>query len=104
MMRNKVRKLPNWKAPGPDGLQGYWFKHLPSQHERIVRQMNDMIRNTTNIPDWLTKGRTVLCQKDSQKGNAVDNFGPIYCLPLMCKLMTGFIYDVLYEFIVDSGH
>ena len=23
MMKNKVRKLPNWKAPGPDGVQGY---------------------------------------------------------------------------------
>ena len=101
MMRNKVRKLPNWKAPGPDGVQGYWLKNLPSLHDRIVGQMNYMINNTKNIPDWLTKGRTVLCQKDSQKGNAVDNFRPISCLPLMWKLMTGII-SVLYEFIVES--
>ena len=65
MMRNKVRKLPNWKAPGPDGVQGYWLKNLPSLHHRIVRKMNDMINNAKSIPDWLTKGRTVLFQKDS---------------------------------------
>ena len=104
MMKNKVRKLPNWKAPGPDGVQGYWLKNLPSLHDRIVRQMNDMINNNKDIPDWLTKGRTVLCQKDPQKGDAVDNFRPISCLPLMWKLMTGIISDVMYEFLVESDY
>ena len=37
MIKNKVRKLPNWKTPGPDGVQGYWLKNLPSLHDRIVR-------------------------------------------------------------------
>jgi len=36
--------------------------------------MNDMINNNKDIPDWLTKGRTVICHKDPQKGDAVDNF------------------------------
>ena len=77
MMRNKVRNLHNWKAPGPNGVQGYWLKNLPSLLDRIVRQMSDMVNNTKNISDWETEGRTVLCQKDPQKGNAVDNFRPI---------------------------
>ena len=29
--------------------------------------------------------------------NAVDNFGPISCLPLLWKLMTGVIADVMYK-------
>ena len=37
MMKNKVSKLPNWKAPGPDGVQDYWLKNLLSLHDRIVR-------------------------------------------------------------------
>ena len=104
VMRNKVRKLPNWKAPGLDGVQGYWLKNLPSVHDRIVRQMNNTINNNKNIPDWLTNGKAVLCQKDPQKGNAVDNFRSISCLPLMWKLMTGIIFDVMYEFLVESDH
>ena len=36
-----------------------------------------------DLPEWMTNGRTVLCQKDLQKGNTADNYQPITCLPLM---------------------
>jgi len=66
--------------------------------------MNDMINNNKDTPDWLTKGRTMLCQKDRQKGDAVDNFKSLSCLPHMWKLMTGVISDVMYEFDVESDY
>ena len=47
----------------------------------------------------MTYGRTVSCQKDAAKGNAVDNFRPITCLPLMWKLLTGIIADDMYNFM-----
>ena len=40
--------------------------------------------------------RTVLCQKDPVKGNSVENFRPIICLPLMWKLLTGMISEDIY--------
>ena len=104
MMKSKVRKLPNWKAHGLDGVQCYWLKNLPSLHDRIVGEMNDMITNNKDTPNWLTKGRTVLCQKDPQKGDAVENSRPISCLHLMWKFMTGIISDVMYEFLVESDY
>ena len=27
-----MRKMPNWKAPGPDNVQGYWSKNLTPSH------------------------------------------------------------------------
>ena len=27
-----------------------------------------------SLPAWMTHGRTVLCQKDPRKGNAVENY------------------------------
>ena len=51
------------------------------------------------LADWLTYGRTVLCQKDSTKGNTVDNYRPITCLPLLWKLLTGIISEHLYRFL-----
>ena len=45
------------------------------------------------LPEWQTFGRTILCLKDQGKGNAVDNFRPISCLPLMWKLIA----DVMYK-------
>ena len=43
------------------------------------------------LPDWITFGRTVLCQKDSVKVSAVDNYRSIPCVSLMWKLMTGML-------------
>ena len=77
MVAAQAKKVLNWKAPGLDGVQGYWIKMLTSLHRRIAKQMNEMINSRVPIPVWMTTGRTVLCQKDPQKGNIVDNFRPI---------------------------
>ena len=72
---------------------------LTSLHERLAIKMNHMINNGDTIPAWLTKGRTVLCQKDPQRAN---NFRPISCLPLMWILMTGIISDCIYTFLEEN--
>ena len=99
MVLNQSKKIPNWKAPGRDGVQGFWLKRLSSLHERIANQFNEMLVGNLNLLDWLTYGRTVLCQRDKSKGNAVDNYRPFSCLPLMWKLLTSMISDELYNFL-----
>ena len=47
----------------------------------------------------MTLGKTVLCQKDSSKRNAVDNYRPISCFPLMWKFMTGTVAESIYNFL-----
>ena len=45
--------------------------------------MNDLINNRVTIPLWMTTGRTMLCQKDQERGSAVDNYRdpyPVYHL------------------------
>ena len=44
----------------------------------------------------MTKGRTVLIQKDKSKGNEASNYSPITCLPLIWKLLTEIIADEIY--------
>ena len=61
--------------------------------------MDGMINNGIDIPKWMTTGKTILCQKDPGKGNAVNNYRPISCLPLMWKLMTGIIANSVYEYL-----
>ena len=51
----------------------------------------------------LTKGRTVLMQKDKSKGNEASNHHPITCLPLTWKLQTGIIADEIYGFLENEG-
>ena len=76
MVKMQCKKMPNWKVPGKDGVQGYWLKYHVLDGERPLSY-------------WMTFGKTVLCQKDSAKGSAVDNYRPISWLPLIWKLMPG---------------
>ena len=87
MIKQQVKKIPNWKSPGLDGVQVYWLRKLTALHERIAKQM-DIISNREDIPKWMKLGKTVLCQKDPSKGNAADNYIPLSCLAFMWKLMT----------------
>ena len=61
--------------------------------------MNGMINNGMGISKWMTTGKTLFCQKDPGKGNAVDNYRPISCLPLMWKLITGIIANNVHEYL-----
>ena len=102
-VKKQCSKMPNWKAPGHDGVQGFWIKRLDKMHERIATQLNEILEGTKEIPSWMTYGRTVLCQKDPVKGNSVENFRPITCLPLMWKLLTGIISEDMYCFMENEN-
>ena len=40
-VKKQYSKMPNWKAPGHDGVQGFWIKRLDKMHERIASQLNE---------------------------------------------------------------
>ena len=73
MITQQTRKIPNWKCPGLNGVQGYWLTNLSALHEGITTQMDDMINNEMDIPKWMTTRKTILCQKDPVKGNTLNN-------------------------------
>ena len=75
----------NWKTACHDGIYGFWFKKFTSIHDRLVLEMNKC-QQTTHVPEWMTKGKTTLIQKDPNKGTASNNYRPITCLPMMCGL------------------
>ena len=60
-VKKQCSKMPNWKAPGHDGVQGFWIKRLDKMHERIATQLNEILEGTKEILSWMTYGRTVLC-------------------------------------------
>ena len=87
----QCRKVPNWKAPGKDVVQGYLIKNLSNLHERIAVQTNKILMGNENLLAWMAHGCTVLCQKHPRKGNVVENSCPMTCLSLMWKLLAGVI-------------
>ena len=62
--------------------------------------MDKIIRNKEDIAKCMTLGKTVLCQKDLSKGNALDNYRPIQHLSLMWKLRTGTTAKVFTIFLM----
>ena len=54
------------------------------------------------VPDWMTTGRTALLLKEKSKGNKVNNYRPITCLPLMWKLITGIVADEIYNHLEEN--
>ena len=98
MVKMQCRNMPNWKASGKDGVQRYWLKNLTSLHPRIAVQLNHVLDGERPpLPDWMNFGKIVLFQKDPAKGNAFDNYRPIFFLPLMWKLMTGMLAENMYS-------
>ena len=93
-MMRIMRNMPNSKAPGPDNVQGYWLKNLTSLQDKLVMYLQDCLD-----PDWLTKGRAVLIQKDKVKGNIASNYRPVTCLPLVWILLTGILADEIYIYL-----
>ena len=96
-----VKKMTNWKAPGPDGVRGFWFKKFTSVHPVLCRTLNRCL-TTGNVPDWMVTSRTVLIQKDPAKGNVASNYRPIACLPLLWKLMTGIFARKAYDHLLHN--
>ena len=51
MVKMQCRKMPDWQAPGKDGVQGYWLKNLTLFHSRIAVQLNHVIDAERPLPD-----------------------------------------------------
>ena len=38
MTKEQVKKILNWKSPGPDGVQNDWLNKLTILHKHIAKQ------------------------------------------------------------------
>ena len=90
-------RVPNWKAPGPDGVQGFWLKNFKSMHQYLEKYFAECLEGQTLT--WMTKGRTVLIQKEKSKKRDASNYRPITCLPLCWKLLKALLSDEIYLFL-----
>ena len=96
-----IRRMASWKSPGPDGVQGFWFKKLTNLHGRMANELQSTLESGS-VPEWLTVGRTVLIMKDVRKGRIASNYRPIACLPLMWKLLTGVFAEKIYDHLAQN--
>ena len=92
LLKKTLKKISNWKTPVHDGIYGFWFKKFTSFHDTLALEMNRCLQDA-QVPDWMTKGKTTLIQKDPSKRTAPNNYRPITCLPMMWKILTAQIRE-----------
>ena len=95
-----LKKISNWKTPGHDGIHCFLFKKFTSIHDGLKLEMNKCLQ-TTHVPEWMTKGKTTLIQKDTNKGTAPNNYTPITCM--MWKILTAQLREDIYYSLTNSG-
>ncbi|CAG5027744.1 unnamed protein product [Parnassius apollo] len=65
-----VRRAPNWKSPGLDGLHHYWLKGFMVYHSVLARQFQEAL-NQKSLPSLFTTGITHLVPKDQEREQEV---------------------------------
>eukprot|EP00111_Clytia_hemisphaerica_P007385 TCONS_00021477-protein len=89
-MSEAIKNFANWKSPGIDCLQNYWWNKFESIHDQKVQIYNRLMDDPQSIPPWFTSGRTTLIPKKPQT-EIPSNYRPITCLPITYKIMTSII-------------
>ncbi|KAK6056554.1 reverse transcriptase [Cooperia oncophora] len=85
-------KIKPWKATGPDGIQGFWWKKIPEARERLKSWCLDALRMPHRIiPNWLCRGKIVLIPKGSAGARGPGDFRPIACLNTCYKVLTAMV-------------
>jgi hypothetical protein len=58
VVNNTINNTHNWKAPGSNGIQYYWYKKLASIHPYPYKKK--WLKNPECLPDFLTIATTYL--------------------------------------------
>jgi Reverse transcriptase (RNA-dependent DNA polymerase) len=99
MWQEVMKKLKSWKASGPDGIQGFWWKSFPTANAYLYKLARHHLTTGTPLPrGWIANGRTVLIHKAGPKDDP-SNFRPITCLNTCYKILTGYVAMYLSRYI-----
>ena len=85
-----LTSMKNNRAPGPDKINAYAIKKLPSTHKFLVNAFVDAFDNNKPLPNWLVKGKTILLPKNQETG-ITKNYRPTACLNITYKLYTSLL-------------
>ena len=53
-LKQAIARMSNWKAAGPDHVQGFWFKKATSLHSKLKHHLKECL-NAGQVPTWMTE-------------------------------------------------
>ncbi|XP_054745905.1 putative mediator of RNA polymerase II transcription subunit 24 [Anastrepha obliqua] len=89
-LTNIINKTHNWKCPGIDNVQNFWYKKFTSTHHHLALAINKIIDQPQTLQEFLTIGKTYIKPKNNETTNP-SNYRPITCLPTLYKIITSTI-------------
>ena len=92
-----VRRLPNNKAPGDDGILYEVIRLLPDEAHRAIFGLFQAMAHAGVTPAPWKSSRTVLLPKAGDP-TLVKNYRPIALMPTVYKLWTGIIARLLQDY------
>ena len=96
-----VSKIKPWKAPGPDGLQSFWWKSFKTASTSLFRLVHFHLTSGNSLPqEWISNGRIILLFKSGLRSDPA-NYRPIACLNTCYKLLTGYITAYLDKYVAE---
>ena len=96
-----VSKTKSWKAPGPDGLQSFWWKYFKTASTSLFRLVYNHLTSGNPLPQqWISNGRIILLHKSGPRSDPA-NYRPIACLNTCYKLLTGFVTAYLDQYVTE---
>lgn len=98
-----LTRTHNWKSPGPDKLQNFWYKRLTCTHEKIAAILTECIKHPDLFPAWLSQGVTYLLPKSASFQGDPAKGRPITCLNTIYKILTACISNALYEHLTNNN-
>ncbi len=63
-----LAKMAGWKAPGPDGIEAFWWKTFKEPAKVLKEMLWETADEQAETPQWLVEGRTVMIPKGDCKG------------------------------------
>ncbi|XP_028163341.1 uncharacterized protein LOC114354934, partial [Ostrinia furnacalis] len=97
-----INKTHNWKAPGTDNIQNYWYKKFTNTHPSLLKHINDFIRNPDSMPPYITQGLTYMIPKSAEHHDP-SKYRPITCLQTIYKILTSCLTEIIYGHVVDHN-
>ena len=88
--QGELRRMKNFKSPGPDQITNFWLKNLTALHPVYLAAFNRILGGEESAPPWLSEGLTTLLPKSAET-HLPNKYRPICCLPTTYKLLTAIV-------------
>lgn len=99
----ELRKLPNHKTPGPDGIQNELLKIVAQKDRNNIAHIFNRCLREAHYPDKWKKGNLVLIQKPGRNPEDSTAYRPLCMLDTIGKLFEKILAKRLNEHLEATG-